>query len=123
MTATLKSGIIIQEKKEVWIIIVYNKLLSVLKQRNIGNRELAKKAGIAVNSPLKFQKNMPVSTETLNRVCEFLQVQPGDIMEWIPDIVYEERKKRLAEEQAKKTAEKEAIEAQIAELQAKLKNI
>lgn len=106
----------------MWIIIVYNKLLSVLKQRNIGNRELAKKAGIAVNSPLKFQKDMPVSTETLNRVCEFLCVQPGDIMEWIPDIVYEEKKKRLAEEQAAKMAEKEAIEAQIAELQAKLKN-
>lgn len=43
-------------------------------------------------------------------------------MEWIPDIVYEEKKKRLAEEQAAKMAEKEAIEAQIAELQAKLKN-
>ena len=53
-----------------------------------------------------------MNTDTLNKVCEYLQVQPGEIMEWIPDAEYE-----------KANEEKQAIEAQIAELQAKLKTM
>lgn len=53
-----------------------------------------------------------MSTDTLNKVCEYLHVQPSEIMEWIPDVEYE-----------KINAEKLVIEAQIAELQAKLKTM
>ena len=60
----------------------------------------------------RFQKDRSVTTETLNRICEYLHVQPSEIMEWIPDSEYE-----------KANAEKQAIEAQIAELQAKLKKM
>lgn len=60
----------------------------------------------------KFTKNRIISTDTLNKVCEYLQVQPSEIMEWIPDTEYN-----------KANAEKQAIEAQIAELQAKLKSM
>ena len=60
----------------------------------------------------RFQKDRSVRTDTLNKVCEYLQVQPSEIMEWIPDSEYE-----------KANAEKQAIEAQIAELQAKLKKM
>ena len=50
--------------------------------------------------------------ETINRICEYLHVQPSEIMEWIPDVEYN-----------KANEEKQAIEAQIAELQAKLKQM
>lgn len=60
----------------------------------------------------KFTKNRTMSTDTLNKVCEYLHVQPSEIMEWIPDVEYE-----------KINAEKLAIETQIAELQAKLKTM
>ena len=60
----------------------------------------------------RFQKDRSVTTDTLNRICEYLHVQPSEIMEWIPDSEYE-----------KANAEKQAIEAQIAELQAKLKSM
>ena len=60
----------------------------------------------------RFQKDRSVTTDTLNKVCEYLQVQPSEIMEWIPDADYE-----------KQNAEKQAIEQQIAELQAKLKTM
>ena len=60
----------------------------------------------------RFQKDRSVTTDTLNRICEYLHVQPSEIMEWIPDSEYE-----------KANAEKQAIEAQIAELQAKLKTM
>ena len=55
--------------------------------------------------------------ETINRICEYLHVQPGEIMEWIPNDEYEKRQNE------KQNAEKQAIEAQIAELQAKLKTM
>ena len=60
----------------------------------------------------RFQKDRSVTTDTLNKVCEYLHVQPSEIMEWIPDSEYE-----------KANAEKQAIEQQIAELQAKLKSM
>ena len=32
-----------------------------------------------------LNKNKRVDTETINRLCEFLSVQPGDIMEYTED--------------------------------------
>lgn len=69
-------------------------------------------AGISVNMPVKFSKSKPMNTDIINKVCEYLQVQPSEIMEWIPDAEYNAQ-----------NAEKIAIEAQIAELQAKLKQM
>lgn len=92
-------------------MIVYKKLAEILKERKMTWKELCN-SGIAVNTPQKFSMNRPISTESLNKVCEYLKVQPGDIMEWIPDEEYE-----------KANAEKLAIEKQIAELQAKLKQL
>ncbi len=92
-------------------MIVYKKLEKILQDRNMQWKSLCD-AGISVNMPAKFSKNKPMNTDIINKVCEYLQVQPGEIMEWIPDAEYE-----------KANAEKQAIKAQIAELQAKLKNM
>ena len=92
-------------------MIVYKKLEKILQDRNMQWKSLCD-AGISVNMPAKFSKNKPMNTDIINKVCEYLHVQPGEIMEWIPD-----------EEYQKANAEKIAIEAQIAELQAKLKQM
>ena len=92
-------------------MIVYKKLEKILQDRNMQWKSLCD-AGISVNMPAKFSKNKPMNTDIINKVCEYLQVQPGEIMEWIPD-----------EEYQKANEEKAKIEAQIAELQAKLKEI
>ena len=92
-------------------MIVYKKLEKILQDRNMQWKSLCD-AGISVNMPAKFSKNKPMNTDIINKVCEYLHVQPSEIMEWIPDSEYE-----------KQNAEKQAIEAQIAELQAKLKQM
>ena len=74
--------------------------------------DLQNALGLSPSMTAKFTKNRTISTDTLNKVCEYLHVQPSEIMEWIPDAEYE-----------KANAEKQAIEAQIAELQAKLKTM
>lgn len=92
-------------------MIIYNRLANILKERNMQWKDLCN-AGISVNMPQRFSKNKSVTVEIINKVCEYLQVQPADIMEWIPD-----------EEYKSANAEKLAIEQQIAELQAKLKQM
>lgn len=92
-------------------MIVYKKLEKILQDRNMQWKSLCD-AGISVNMPAKFSKNKPMNTDIINKVCEYLHVQPSEIMEWIPDAEYQ-----------KANAEKIAIEAQIAELQEKLKTM
>lgn len=93
-------------------MILYYKLDTLLDERKITKTQLCKDTGISTNVVSKISKNEVFKTDTLNRICEYLKVQPGEIMEWIPDAEYESV-----------NAEKQAIEAQIAELQAKLKNM
>lgn len=93
-------------------MIVYYKLDTLLDERKITKTQLCKDTGISTNVVSKISKNEVFKTDTLNRICEYLQVQPSDIMEWIPDAEYN-----------KTNAERQAIEAQIAELQAKLSEL
>lgn len=74
--------------------------------------DLQRELSLSPSMTAKFTKNRIMSTDTLNKVCEYLQVQPSEIMEWIPDAEYN-----------KANAERQAIEAQIAELQAKLSEL
>ncbi len=93
-------------------MIIYNKLGDYLKSQNMRYIDLQRELSLSPSMTVKFTKNRIISTDTLNKVCEYLHVQPGEIMEWIPDAEYN-----------KANAEKQAIEAQIAELQAKLKTL
>ena len=92
-------------------MIVYDKLANLLKERNMTWKDLCQ-SGISTNMPTKFSHNKTMNTEIINKVCEYVCVQPSVIMEWIPDAEYESNKKK-----------KLAIEAKIAELQAQLKNM
>lgn len=92
-------------------MIVYDKLANILKERNMQWKDLCN-GGLSVNTPAKFSHNRTMNTENIDKVCAYLQIQPSEIMEWVPD-----------EEYKKANAEKLAIEAQIAELQAKLKSM
>lgn len=93
-------------------MIVYRKLDELLKTREISKNRLGKETGISTNIISKISKNEGFKTETINRICEYLKVQPGDIMEWIPDSDYENKQKAKAE-----------VQAQIAELQQQLKSL
>lgn len=66
-------------------MIVYYKLANILKERNMNWKDLCK-CGVSVNIPTKFSQNKPVNTETIDKICEFLKVQPGDIMEWVEKV-------------------------------------
>lgn len=97
-------------------MIIYDKLGEILKKRNMQWKDLCD-GGLSTNTPAKFSHNRTMNTENIDKVCTFLQVQPSEIMEWISDEEYQKQQDEKANE------EKQAIEAQIAELQEKLKTM
>lgn len=91
-------------------MIVYYKLANILKERNMQWKDLCK-SGISVNMPNRFSQNKNVNTDTIDKVCTFLNVQPGDIMEWV------ESEDMLKEKEIK--AQIEALQKQLADLKKK----
>jgi putative transcriptional regulator len=59
----------------------------VLVERKVKSKELAEYVGIteANLSLLKQGKVKGVRFDTLERICEFLQCQPGDLLRYAPD--------------------------------------
>ncbi|MCB1543287.1 MAG: helix-turn-helix transcriptional regulator [Methylobacteriaceae bacterium] len=59
----------------------------MLARRKMRSRELAERIGIAEQnvSLLKSGKVKGVRFDTLEKICEILQCQPGDILEYRPD--------------------------------------
>jgi DNA-binding Xre family transcriptional regulator len=74
--------------------------------------DLQRELQLSPSMTAKFTKNRTMSTDTINKVCEYLQVQPSEIMEWIPDAEYNKANEQIAN-----------IDAQIAELMAKKKEL
>lgn len=93
-------------------MIVYYKLDTLLSERKITKTQLCKDTGISTNVVSKISKNEVFKTDTLNRICEYLKVQPSEIMEWTPDAEYSKANEQIA-----------SIDAQIAELMAKKKEL
>jgi putative transcriptional regulator len=59
----------------------------MLAKRKMRSRELAERIGIAEQnvSLLKSGKVKGVRFDTLEKICEILNCQPGDILEYRPD--------------------------------------
>jgi putative transcriptional regulator len=59
----------------------------MLARRKMRSRDLAARIGIAEQnlSLLKSGKVKGVRFETLDKICEVLECQPGDILEYRPD--------------------------------------
>lgn len=66
-------------------MITYYKLLDTLNRRGMTREELKNTSGISSATMTKISKGESVTLKTINAICEVLQVQPGDILEWIPD--------------------------------------
>ena len=88
-------------------MITYYKLDSLLENKGMKRIDLQRKLGISPSTMANFSKNKYVAMSIIDKICKELQCQPGDIMSYVDE----------------DDAEKAAIQAQISELQAKLKNL
>jgi putative transcriptional regulator len=59
----------------------------MLAKRKTSVTQLSEQVGITMSniSILKNGKAKAIKLETLNRICETLNCQPGDLLEYIPD--------------------------------------
>lgn len=64
--------------------ISYQKLFVLLQEKSIKKYHL-RQQGIHANVMDKLIKNENVNVSTINRLCQILECQPCDIMEYVPD--------------------------------------
>lgn len=63
--------------------IKYYKLFDVLQRRGLKKTDLLTIAGISSPTLAKLSKGETVTTEVIEKICNALDLQPGDIMEII----------------------------------------
>lgn len=62
--------------------VSYKKLFLLMEKRGIKKFDL-RKMGLSPTIVDRLIKNSDVNTSTIMRLCEILQCQPGDIMEYM----------------------------------------
>lgn len=65
--------------------ISYNKLWKLLIDKKMRASELRKIAEIAPNTMTRMRKNQDVSLAVLGRICDCLECDFGDVVEYIRD--------------------------------------
>ena len=68
------------------MIISYNRLWKLLVDKKMSKADLRKIAGIAPNTMTKLRRDQEVTLAVLGRICDVLNVNIGDIMEFLPEI-------------------------------------
>lgn len=66
-------------------MIKYDKLWETAEKRGVTKSMLTKKYNVSKAQLYRLRYNQPVSTNTLDRLCNILQCGISDIMEHIPD--------------------------------------
>lgn len=92
--------------------IEYTRLFDKLKSENIKQKDFRDNASISGATMQKLLHGESVTTETICKICDYFHCMPDEIMEFIPDSDYEDKRKQ-----------KEEVQSQIASLQAKLKQM
>lgn len=65
--------------------ISYNKLWKLLVDKKMSKADLRKAAGIAPNTMTRLQRDEEVTLAVLNKICSALEVNIGDIIEFVSD--------------------------------------
>ena len=63
--------------------ISYNKLWKLLIDKKMSKADLRRAAGIAPNTMTKLNRDEEVSLTVLSKICSVLEVDIGDIMEFL----------------------------------------
>lgn len=64
--------------------ILYNKLWKLLIDKQLKRKDLKSLCDLSSNVIAKLGKNEPVSMESLEKICDKLECDIGDIVEYIP---------------------------------------
>lgn len=71
--------------------VSYKKLWHLLLDKNMKKKDLKEAAKLTGFAMDKLNKNEPIMTDVLGRICTALDCKVEDIMEFIPDNVEEDK--------------------------------
>ena len=67
--------------------IVYDKLLSLMVEMELSTYKIRKDKVISESTLQNIREGKRISTDAVASLCEALDCQPGDILEYIPENV------------------------------------
>lgn len=65
--------------------IKYYKLIDLLHRRGIPKLKLRDDLSLGQGTIAKFSNNEPVTIVVIDKLCKYLKVQPGDLMEYVDE--------------------------------------
>lgn len=74
-----------EREKQYTGAISYKKLFDLMEEKNIKKRDLREKYKISPTIVNRLNNNSNVAVDTIMYLCEILNCQPSDIMEYIPN--------------------------------------
>ena len=63
----------------------YNKLWKLLVDKKMSKADLRKASGVSPNTMTKLRRDEPVMLSVLDKICKTLDVNYGDIVDYIAD--------------------------------------
>lgn len=63
----------------------YNPLWKLLIDKGMTRETLRLALGLSPSTMAKMGKNKNVSLDVIEKICKYLNCQPGDLLEYIPD--------------------------------------
>ena len=64
----------------------YKKLWHILVDRNMKKKDLEEAAGITHYQMYKLANDKDITTDVIGAICTALEVEPNDIMDFVPEI-------------------------------------
>ena len=68
-----------------WMSFSYNRLWKLLIDKGMAKKDLKNITGLTSTTIAKLGKGQTVNMEVLGRICKALQVNVGDIVDYVPD--------------------------------------
>lgn len=65
--------------------IVYNKLLALMESKGLTTYRIRKEKIISESTLQNIREGKRITTDTIASLCDALDCQPGDILEYVPD--------------------------------------
>lgn len=64
----------------------YSKLFALMKEKGLTTYQIRKEKVVTETTLQRFRRNENVTTDAICKFCKILHCQPGDIMEYVPDV-------------------------------------
>lgn len=65
--------------------VSYNKLWKLLVDKKMSRADLRKASGVSPNTMTRLRRDEPVMLNVLDKICDTLGCNFGDVMDYVPD--------------------------------------